>query len=150
MTFMGKLNSYLSWVFLQLYGGMSQERHLLKFMKFFSNLSWVLIILWKNCNLFVEWDSKPHYKSCTLPIFFFVCVWVCQVAVWRTTFGWVLCSKFASFFSYKGVIRQGDTVCGKGRWCHSWANSEHCLERLCQAEEREGFKTASWALTKDL
>jgi len=119
---MGKLNTYLSWAFLQLYVGMSQERHLLKFMKFYSYSSCFLITLGKNYNLFVELDSKPHCKLCTLSVF--VCMCICQVAVWQTTFGWVLCSKFASYFFYKGVIRQGDTVWSEGRWCLSWANTD--------------------------
>lgn len=75
MAIMGKLNSYF-WAFLQLYVGMSQERRLLKFMKFYSNLSWVLITLKKNYNLFVELASKPHCKSFTWSGFLWMCEFV--------------------------------------------------------------------------
>lgn len=33
-----------------------------------------------------------------------------KLPVWQTTFGWVLCSEFASDFLCKGVIRQGDSA----------------------------------------
>lgn len=94
MSTMGKRNSCLSWASLQLYIGMSQARHLLTFMKFYANLSgwdglfFFLITLWKSYNLFVQLHSKLHCISQTSS-FFLVYVWICQIAVWQTTFGWV-------------------------------------------------------------
>lgn len=149
---MGKLNSCLSWASLQLYIGMSQARHLLIFMKFYANLSgwegFFLITLWKSYNLFVQLGSRLHRKSCTSSIFL-VFVWICQAIVWQTTFGWVLCSKFACYFLSKGVIRQGDSSWREER-CVCPGETGALSGELCQAGDRDRVRTAGWALTEGL